>query len=146
MIAEPDHLFVCFDPQASAWWVRWLARGRFKHVRAFGLVPVARLWIFYDVTLSGTAIRCARDKSPEADALIQAWADGCEVLHIARKPAGGLPRWPVFSCVSAIGHLIGLHGALRPDTLHRDCLANGAKVIDEGQTAAESDDAARSAA
>ncbi len=120
--------------------------GRFKHVRAFGLVPGQRVWVFFDVNLGGLTIACARDKSVEQDALMQAWMKDCEVIHIARKARRGLPRWPVYSCVSAVSHLLGLRGALRPDRLRAECLRNGGTIFD-GRYEAEAGDAdGRSAA
>lgn len=145
MITEAEQWFVCFDPRAS-WWVRWLAWGRFNHVRAFAIVPRARIWLFFDVTLGGLTIRAARDQSPEADALINGWSEGCEIVHIRTLHGAGLPMPPLFSCVTAVKHLIGLRGgALRPDALYRHCLANGGRVLDEQGCAGAADPAQPSA-
>lgn len=123
--AEPIRWQVCFLREAENRWVNALVPGRFKHVRAFGFVPVQDLWIFYDVTLTGTAIRAARDHSAMADRLIAAWIDGAEVICV--QPQRGRRRMPCgFWCVTAIVHLLGLSGStLLPDQLHRECLRLG---------------------
>lgn len=139
--SQPSHWFVCFSPVTATWWVPFLAAGKYRHVRAFGTIPRSKIWLFVDVNAGGLTLRAAPD-GPAAEAAISAWIAGCDVLHIARRDAPGLPRWPVFSCVTTIRHLIGLRsGALRPDRLFRDMLAAGAKKLD-GQESTRSSAAA----
>jgi hypothetical protein len=140
-IAQPTHWNVCFCARADVAWVNWLVPGRFKHVRAFGYVPAEGLWIFYDVSLAGTSLQAARDKSPAADALIRAWIDGAEVVRIARGPVKrGMP--PGFWCVTAVRHLLGISsGALLPGRLWRDCKRQGGKRFDEDVRAEPAADA-----
>lgn len=126
---EPIRWTLCFD-EVPRHWLGRLVPGRFKHVRAFGFVPVQDIWIFYDVTLKGTVLRAARDHSATADRLLSAWAANSAMVSI--KPLAQRERFPGgFWCVTAIKHLIGLRsGALRPDVLFRDCQAHGAEILD----------------
>jgi hypothetical protein len=127
---QPIRWQLCFDPEAQSR-IALMIPGRFKHVRAFGFVPVQDVWIFYDVTMAGTVLRAARNNSAAADRLLWSWTRGCEVLGIAPQGISRLPKG--FWCVTAMKHLIGLNtGALRPDALYRDCLAKGAQTLDEG--------------
>lgn len=123
--AEPIRWTLCFDTTATHWLARAIP-GRFKHVRAFGFVPVQDLWIFYDTTLAGTTLRAARANSAAADRLLSAWTANSDLLSI--KPLGPRRRFPPgFWCVTAVKHLIGLNtSALRPDALWRDCIRHGA--------------------
>jgi len=141
-VGEPRHWFICFVKESQAWWVRWLACGRYDHVRCFAAIGGMNLWVFYDVTLKGVTLQVARD-GPAAEKLIAAWIAGADVLHFERREAGGLPRWPVWSCVTAVKHLVGLPGgALRPDRLWRDLVAHGARTFDDAKPAAAAADAA----
>jgi hypothetical protein len=143
---EPQQWFVCFSREKSAaWWVRALAWGRYDHVRAFAAIGGMNLWVFYDVNLAGVTLRVARE-GEAAQRLIADWIAGADVLHVARRPAAGLPRWPVFSCVTMIKHLVGLPGgALRPDRLWHDLLAHGAKRFDDQERTAPAIDLRRQA-
>ncbi len=131
VIGTPQRWYVVFNIRASTHVRSFLAFGRYKHVRAFGYVPLVKFWIFYDVKLDGTDIVLASDHI--AQGMIHEWMqDGC----IIEMPAKGNSRILLrlgFWCVPAIKHLIGLRsGALRPDRLRLDCLKAGGKVIYDG--------------
>lgn len=144
--ATPLRWHLCFVGSADNWWVNRLIPGRFKHVRAFGFAPADCIWIFYDVTLAGTVLQVARDKTELADRLIAAWTSDATVLVIEPRRASFAPAgwW----CVPAMKHLVGVaSGALLPDGLWRDCLRQGGRVLDEAESTDDADgSAARSAA
>lgn len=148
LFCEPLHWSLCFSRRTDSAWVNRLVWGEFKHVRAFGYVPLEGVWVFVDVTLRGTFIKAARDGTQMADALISRWIEDCAVVRIAARPARvSLPAW---FCTAAMKQLVRIDsGALRPDALWRDCLRQGGKVLDENQRArpaASAGDPARSAA
>jgi hypothetical protein len=129
---EPANWFVTFHERSERRWVNWMALGRFKHVSAFGYCALAGCWVFVDVLASRMRVRVARDDL--ADRLIAAESAAGTVL---KMPPVNMNRKPVrlkamLYCVPATAHLLGLPmGALRPDALFRQCLANGAEPIDE---------------
>lgn len=139
----PKRWTLCFDPVVSAPWMR-LVPGRFKHVRAFGFVPLDEVWIFVDWNLHGLTVRAAPDRSQTADGLIRCWIENCELVQVE---AGSRHRaLPGFYCVGAIKRLTAIpSGALLPDGLWRDCLKFGGKPFDEFQ-GTDATDAAASAA
>lgn len=139
--AQPIRWTLCFDETGGHWLSRWIP-GRFKHVRAFGFVPVQDIWIFYDVTLKGTVLRAARFNTAAAGRLLSAWSANSQLVSI--EPVAQSRRFPCgFWCVTAIKHLIGLRsGALRPDALWRDCLEHGAVTLDEARCAPDATSAA----
>lgn len=129
----PQQWIIVFDRSCKTQWVNRMPIGKYKHVRAFGYVAEAQAWIFYDVSLYDTSIFLACDA--HAKALIKAWlADADAIGMPALPPRRAAPRLG-FWCVQAVKHLIGLRsGALRPDTLWRDCLANGGEIVANGLT------------
>ena len=129
--AQPKHWNVCFSTTGLAPWLDRLIPGRFKHVRAFGFVPLEGLWIFVDCNLMGLQVKAARDKSQACDILTRAWISDSEVVLVPHRERRRL--LPGLYCAGAIGRLIGAPGgALLPSTLHRQCLATGGKLFDEG--------------
>lgn len=133
----PPVWIVVFCRNTQTRWVRWLALGRYKHVRAYAYLPAMRAWIFYDVSLSITGIYAAPDDAA-AEAYIGKFTADADLISIRPAPSSGLRLAP-FSCVSAIKHLIGLRsGALRPDALFRDCLAAGGELLGRRHTASTS--------
>jgi hypothetical protein len=126
---EPHHVhppawILVFCRESKSRWIRLLACGRYKHVRAYAFVPALRAWLFYDVTLSNTLVMALPDGS-EAEAYLCEFTRGADLVSMAPRPWKGW-RFSPFSCVSAVKQLIGLpSGALRPDALYRDCLAAG---------------------
>lgn len=135
---EPLTWLVLFQSSTSRRWIDRLVPGRFKHVMAFGWVEKAKAWVSYDVQLGRTHI------------LLMAEADGEKKIGEAfgRDADAALLRCAVrlsprprlmpsgFWCVPAIKHLLGLRsGALRPDALWRDCLAQGAEIVHESRCA-----------
>lgn len=109
--------------------------GRFKHVSAFGFVPRAQTWVFFDFNLDRSRIYVVGNH--EADGMLSAFAHENTIVRMARPLiAGEKMRWSFgMWCVPAVAHLIGLPlSALRPDALFRQCLAHGGEVIGpEGQ-------------
>lgn len=118
-----------FCRHSPVWWVDRLP-GRYKHVRAYAYLPPMRAWLFYDVSLSGTAIYAAPD-GKEAEAYIGRFVRDADLVSVKpRLAARRRPRLGPFTCVSATAHLIGLRtGALRPDRLYRDVLAAGGEPL-----------------
>jgi hypothetical protein len=128
---EPDLWFIVFHTRAATPWLNRLPIGRFKHVSAFAYVHGASCWLVCDVQLDCFRQLILPDNARTLDYLAEL-TEGCAVLHM-RKKFGRGPwfRWG-FWCVPAMKHLLGLRSsALRPDTLFRDCLRAGAKVIHE---------------
>lgn len=117
--------FLAFRKTTPVWWVRWLARGRFQHVSAFGWVPATRLWIFYDVGLFRTQIY-ALPAGDDANAAVDALHENAVVVSFC--PRGDRPRWVRlgFWCVPATSHLVGLKATVfRPDAMFRAALHEG---------------------
>lgn len=137
---EPKDWFVVFQENTPKWWIRWLARGRFKHVSVFGVVERANSWVFYDFNLDRARVYVVPNH--EADIAIGHFIDDATVVRMAR-PIGReaeVNLRPGWWCVPAVAHILGLRScALRPDTLFRQCLAQGGEIIepkggcDEGQ-------------
>lgn len=124
----PRQWIIVFDRKAATWWINWLPLGKYKHVRAFGYVPEAKAFIFYDVAFDRTMIAIACDQA--ATALIREWLTDADAISMPAR-AAGLPAPRIgFWCVQAIKHLIGLRsGALRPSALWRDCLRQGGEIV-----------------
>lgn len=127
-LGTPRQWIVLFDREVTTWWVNMLPLGKYKHVRAFGYVPEAKAWIFYDVALDRTVIKIACDQ--DAKRLMADWLAKADAISMPAR-AHGFPAPRLgFWCVPAIKHLIGLRsGALRPQTLWRDCLRQGGEIV-----------------
>lgn len=133
--ATPPVWIVVFCRSIDNRWVRWLACGQYKHVRAYAYLPALKVWLFYDVTLSGTLIHVAPD-TPQTEAYIGEFTRDSALVAVKPGPRHGVPLAP-FCCTSAVRHLIGLKsGALRPDRLFRDCLAAGGTLLGQFEPAA----------
>lgn len=127
-IGEVSTWFLCFDRSSPTWWVR-LIPGRYKHVRAFGFVPLMGVWVFFDVTLAGQWFVLARDGTDEFEAMVERWWRGADVMKIKRQRGPiGVARFGLW-CVPAIAGLIGVRGALRPDGLWRECIRQGGEPL-----------------
>lgn len=128
---EPSVWYLAFHRRAARRWIKWLACGRYAHVSAFCFVRELECWLLYDVTLTGTRI-VLMPACREADRRLAEHVDDADLLTMPVQPRA--VRWSFlasFYCVPAIKHLIGLSsGALRPQGLYRDCLANGGKPVD----------------
>lgn len=123
----PTSWCVVFNVEGDSRWARWVP-GRFKHVRAFAFIPKTRVWLFYDVSFSGTDLFAIPD-GPDARAAIWSFIGppGCSyVVSVPRLPQR-TRRFPWSNwCTSALRHLLNLPGgALRPDAFYRDCLEHG---------------------
>jgi hypothetical protein len=131
VIGAPTRWLVVFDREASSWWASLVAFGHYKHARAIGYVHEADAWLFYDVQFAGTILQIARGDG--ARRLMAEWAAGADVLAISSLPPKGGGWWRPLLCTTAIAHLIGLPGALRPDALYRQCLAHGAVPVGDAR-------------
>lgn len=127
---EPADWFVVFHPRTHRRWLSWLAMGKYKHVSAFGWVPRAQTWVFFDFNVDRSRIYVVGNH--EADELLERFTHQNTVVRMARPLVEsdrinfGAGLW----CVPAVAHLIGLRAsALRPDALFRQCLANGGEII-----------------
>lgn len=131
---EPADWYVSFDPFSPRRWIRWLARGKFKHVSCFGFVERAQSWVFFDFHLDRSRIFVVGDH--EANALIGEYSTGKTVVRLA-KPLGqelninmAAGAW----CVPAVAHIVGIKTCtLRPDAFFRQCLANGGEIMSGNQ-------------
>jgi hypothetical protein len=127
---EPKDWYAVFHPESTKWWIRWLARGRFKHVSVFGWVERANAWVFYDFQLDRARIYVVSNH--EADLLIGHYSVSNTVVRMARRLGEEFDVNLRFGawCVPAVAHILGIRTcALRPDTLFRHCLANGGEII-----------------
>jgi hypothetical protein len=129
---EPTHWQLCFSRKSATACANFLPIGKYKHVRAFGCVPEINTWIFFDPSFSRTSIRVARGDA--AHELIREFLYAADVIQMPVRDRAGAP--PLFGwCAPAVAHLLGLRcgalrGALVPDTLWRQCLANGGRLIE----------------
>lgn len=125
--AEAPHLpewFVAFgDWGTNLPWHR-LCRKGFRHVLAFGYEPRANVWIVVDAAFECTLLRVMPDPGLLIDSL---WAADAKILR-CRVRAGGQKRPRLFAtCVTMIGHLLGLpRCAVFPWGLYRMLLRQGA--------------------
>ena len=127
--ADPSVWLVAFNPYSDSRIVRTISFGRFKHVGAMAHVPGMRAWVTYDVGFRGTRITVIPDDK-NAPAILDPWIGGCTLVRMRRDfERRRMP--PLFGwCVPAVAALLGLpFGALRPDALFRQCLANGGEII-----------------
>jgi hypothetical protein len=126
MVGTPARWLLVFDREAATWWMSLIALGRYKHVRAIGYVHDADAYLFYDVQYGGTTLQLARGKG--ARQLIAGWIADADVLAIEPRCHISFPVRCLL-CTTAIAHLVGLPGALRPDALFRQALRNGATWV-----------------
>jgi hypothetical protein len=132
----PTRWILAFQRSSPSWWVRALSCGRYKHVRAFGYVADLDAWLFFDLRFRQMDIWIAR--GAHARALMARYIDDCDLIGMPVVNEAGTTFRAGFWCVPAIKHLIGLRsGALRPDTLLRDCLRNGAEIISDVEPISE---------
>lgn len=124
-VVQPQVWNLIFNRRPTTRWQGWIVPGEFKHVRAYAYVPGMHVWVFYDPHIAATDIFLARDGVHAG--IVKVWlaSDGEQIsmkLHEQRR------RWfpPLFYCVPAIKHLLGLRCvAATPDALYRFCLKNG---------------------
>lgn len=137
----PIHWNVCFCRTGFHPWLDAVLPGEFKHVRAFGYVPLEDTWVFVDCNLAGMTVRSARAGSAVLNNLIAAWIDDSAVVLMPQREHRRL--LPGLFCVGLTKRLIGsASGALLPSGLYRHCLANGGRPFDENQRAAGANAAA----
>lgn len=124
----PAEWFLAFRRSSPVPWVQRLP-GRFKHVACFGLVPGQGVWLFVEPTLTRCDLAAVPDRV--ADRYMEHVTFDAVVVRYVPPP---VPRrrwwWPGLFCTGAVAAVVGLRsGALRPDRLFRDCLADGGEVI-----------------
>lgn len=127
---EPSEWFVVFHRESDRPIFRFLSFGRYRHVSAFGYLPHLHAWVFFSF-LTGR-IRIATIPDHQANRMLEFYSKrGCILRMPAPDPKDRrFKAKPVFTCVQAVAHLLGLSTcALRPDALHRHCLANGGTII-----------------
>jgi hypothetical protein len=128
---EPVEWFVVFRERSTVRWLSWLACGHFKHVSAFSYYPGFKVWVVYDVCVTGTSIIMLSHE--RAKVAIAEYTEGCTVVKIPRnaRPFGfSFSSRLFFYCVPAIKNIIGLRCvALRPDSLYRHILRNGGVIV-----------------
>lgn len=128
---EPTRWVLVFQRESKTPWVRWLACGKYKHVAAYAYLPNVKAWLVFDVNLVRTSLLVVPDGEEALGWLANLTHESDLVAMRRRDEAVGLPLFGW--CVPAIKHLIGLKsGALRVDSLFRDCLAAGGELL-EGQ-------------
>lgn len=130
-VIEPRRWFVAFHRTSPYWWVRLLAAGRYKHVSAFAWVPEVRLWLVYEVAISGTRLVLLPDGENATRRLAELTLDA-DLLHISVEKYNRKYncRPMPFSCVSAVAHLIGIRRCVAtPTGLWRLCLEHGGEVV-----------------
>jgi hypothetical protein len=120
--------YVVFRRQTTVAWIdRLLPFARFRHVMAVGYFPDARCWIAVDPTIRGLCIDARRTE--ESGDWLDRVAGGDAVLKVAARQSGRRLLRACW-CVPAIAGLVGsASGALRPDGLWRDLVAEGAGII-----------------
>lgn len=137
--AMPARWFVVFE-RATPRWVRWLAMGRWSHVKAFAWIGgETRAWLFYDVGYDRTGISVMPD-CPQANALIAEWrSSGPTVMvDVRTDPRFNIWRRFGFWCVPAVAHLIGSSScAVRPDAFLRDLIRAGGQLVPAWTDSAE---------
>lgn len=128
---EPPVWTLAFQRQTNVAWIRWIARGPYKHVAACCYLPGLDAWLFYDVRLGYTSLSVLAGEA--AKLRWCEFARDADLMTIAaapdrrdRRPLARLGFW----CVPAIKHLIGLRSsALLPTAFYRDCLAAGGQKL-----------------
>lgn len=128
---EPSRWNLVFHMKTKLWWLQWL--GRFKHVSAFAYIPRVKLWVIYDVQITGTRLMFF-PHDEWIGGVVQDWTRNSEILVIDRRVDGKnkIATRFFFFCGPAIKHLIGLRGrALRPDAIYREVVKAGGMAIAE---------------
>lgn len=127
-IVEPELWTLAFQRTPIYWWQRLLP-GPFKHVLAIAYVEPLALWVVYDLWLQRTRIQLIPDRA-DATLRLGAMTADCELVRMRRKEGRGI-LLALFSCVSAVSHLVGCKCvALTPSGLYRWCLKNGGESLE----------------
>jgi hypothetical protein len=125
---RPARWILAFQRTTKSRLVRLLACGTYQHVMAFGYVAEVDHWIFFDWKASLVDIMVAR--GDHATQLTDQYTRDADLLGMEAKPSPGYGLRFGWWCVPAIRHLVGIGGgALRPDALWRDCIAQGADIL-----------------
>lgn len=124
----PEVWFLCFYEKCIYPWLNRVIPGPYRHVNAIGHCRNAGIWLFYDVGWPKTRIFCAWDTPPTLD-IIARWTQGATIVEFAPIEPSMLRIPLLFVCTPAIGHLVGLKGAVLPSTLYRKALKSGGRII-----------------
>jgi hypothetical protein len=128
VLYEPDAWFLVFEKETKNRCVDFFAKGKFKHVWAFGYVEALRVWIFYEVLFKRTVL-IVRPDDDETRALIVKAREKSSTLTVAAK-LSSRRLFRGFWCVPAMAHLVGSNSsALLPDRLWSDLMAEGATEL-----------------
>lgn len=120
---------VVFATSSKYWWAQRLP-GRFKHVKAFGYSLSGDCWLFFDPALRTTVSALSGDAAKRT---IERWTGSGATLVMPACNRARV-RFLPFCCTTAVASLLGLPGgALLPVHLYRQCLRNGAQILN-GQT------------
>lgn len=128
---QPSRWILAFHRTTDSRLVRLLACGVYKHVTAIAYIREVDHWVFLDWRFATIDVIVARGS--EADRLMAYYTANSDVLGIEPREVrcGFRVGW---WCVPVIKHLIGIRGgALRPDSLWRDCIRQGAEIISHEQ-------------
>lgn len=121
---EPEVWYVAFHTGIRYWWQRFLP-GKYKHVGAFAYIAALDLWVVYDLWPARTRIllvpHCAR-----AEILIAEHTIDADIVKFRRTADRARLPIALFSCVSAVKHLLGLQSvAFSPSGLYRSIIKQG---------------------
>lgn len=125
---EPEFWMVVFHDKADTPWVnRWLP-SKLKHVDVVGYAPKAGVWIWVEVMIGRMVVAAVKDDNAGRE-MVALHRKNSRTLLVRPKVCGRKVRIPL-NCVTAVAHLVGSRsGALLPDRLWRDLLAEGAQEI-----------------
>ena len=128
---EPPLWILVFSRHTKIWWIRLLACGRYKHVKAFAYVPGMDIYLFFDWSLDRAGIVAAPNTAETVNGYLAKFiADADLMAAPQRGRERRIPRFGIFSCVTAVKHLIGVRcPAMRPDGLWRYCIAAGGQPL-----------------
>jgi hypothetical protein len=132
------------DTPRRAWWANVLRPG-YRHVWAVCWYAEEQRWVYFNPALTGTEIAIFTEEQFPAKLGILL-EHSTAVLRVAsRYGRGAAPAVPW--CVGAIKSLLGIRcAALTPWRLYHALVARGAEVVETSCVAANSEDAAPSAA
>lgn len=123
----PTRWLLAFSHRSTSRFINAIP-GRYKHVMAMGYVEELNTWLFFDVRLGHTNLYAAR--GDHALRLMAHYSQDADLLGIPARHRATPALRCGFWCVPSVKHLVGIRGgALRPDALWRDCVAQGATII-----------------
>lgn len=116
------------EPDRSVWWARFLRPG-FRHVSAAAFYAREGLWVEFDPTRRGTAIRLYREDE-FGGRFWHLLVTSAVVLRMRSELDRRSTPWGCY-CVGQIKALLGIQSrALFPVTLCRHLVAEGAEIVE----------------